>query len=199
MNENSIDDFFENNPLEEDVYYEGSIDINPIEIWLEENAIIEGEYTIEYKTEKIDIQGNIIIDIKKDISELPYYIQFNKVTGDFKCLYKKLESLKGFPKIVGKDFDCSSCNSLKNLEHAPIKVGGDFNCSNCYSLESLAGMPETLSGSFYCVNCTSLKTLESALKEVAGNFDCSGCNSLESLESAPKVKGNFTCPGRLVK
>lgn len=221
MNENSLDGFFDDDSMFNDEYIERDplgLEEKCIKSWIEANCSISGFYKINNDS-SIDVEGDITIT-NEDIKIMPAIIQFNevlgefsikcgklsslkgspkKVGGDFDCSYcSSLESLEGAPKEVGGNFDCSSCNSLKNLEHAPIKVGGNFNCSNCYSLESLAGMPETLSGSFYCVNCTSLKTLESAPDEVAGNFDCSGCNSLKSLESAPKVKGNFTCPGQLV-
>ena len=133
----SIDDYFDNDSLDEEPFYEESY--NPIkdliEKWLNDNCDIEGTYSIN-EDNSIDVEGSI--SISTDESELPVYIRFNNVSGDLDCSYcSSLESLEGAPKEVGGNFDCSSCNSLKNLEHAPIKVGGDFNCSNCYSLESM--------------------------------------------------------------
>lgn len=46
------------------------------------------------------------------------------VKGNFKCSYNPLRSLKGSPKKVKGDFDCSYCTNLTSLEGAPEKSGG---------------------------------------------------------------------------
>ena len=61
---------------------------------------------------------------------------------NFNCDYCYNKTLKGAPKEVSGNFDCSDCDSLKTLEGAPEKVGRNFDCSYCYSLTSLKGAPE---------------------------------------------------------
>jgi hypothetical protein len=69
------------------------------------------------------------------------------INGDFFINYNVLlKSLKGSPKIVGGDYDCSDCK-LQSLEGGPKKVGGSFNCEN-NQLNSLAGGPESIGGEF---------------------------------------------------
>ena len=90
----SIDDYFDNDSLEEEPYYEGSFDTKKlIEKWLKDNCDIEGYYSIN-EDDSIDVEGSI--SISTDESELPVYIRFNIVSGDFDCSYcSSLESLEG--------------------------------------------------------------------------------------------------------
>lgn len=60
--------------------------------------------------ELIDVDGDVNLR-KKDLKKIP--LTFNKVFGSFDCSGNKLTSLKGCPKIVGKNsynfkgFNCS--------------------------------------------------------------------------------------------
>ena len=61
--------------------------------------------------------------------DLPEYIQFGTIKGDFSVSSCKLTTLRGMPKIVHGDFDCDD-NELTSLEFAPKIVEGDFDCVN---------------------------------------------------------------------
>lgn len=61
---------------------------------------------------------------------------------------EQLDSLKGSPKEVLKDFDCSK-NNLTTLEFAPSVVGGDFDCSGNRQLKSLEFCPKKIGDTFY--------------------------------------------------
>lgn len=78
------------------------------------------------------IRDNLDIDVNTSISlrvpdeywqdnthfEIPNYIQFNKVDGDFSCRGLGLTTLKGCPRIVTKTMGCSD-NDLISLKYAP--------------------------------------------------------------------------------
>ena len=59
--------------------------------------------------------------------ELPDYIQFGTVHGDFKCQASGLKTLRGVPYYVKGTFFCSA-NHLTSFEYAPKQVDGDFFC-----------------------------------------------------------------------
>jgi len=88
--------------------------------WLEEmnmqNYTLNDDLTID-----IDI-----LFLRRDITELPDFINFNNANSVY-IRYQNFESLRGMPKKVIKDFDCSG-NKLRSLEGAPRWVGGDFRC-----------------------------------------------------------------------
>lgn len=164
----------------------------------------------------IDVDGDIDLDGYPE-SELPDYIQFGVVKGNFYIRKSKLVSLRGCPKEVGEDFSCSGsldlkslegapqkvgcfycykCWDLKSLEGAPQKVSGNFNCSECENLESLKGAPRYVDGHFSCAECGSLTSLKGAPQKVGGDFDCEKCKKLGSLDYVPrKVGGEFDCRG----
>lgn len=59
---------------------------------------------------------------------LPDYICFGEIIGgSFICSHSKLTSMHGFPKVVGRVFDCSYSYGLKSLDEAPILVDVDFS------------------------------------------------------------------------
>jgi hypothetical protein len=55
--------------------------------------------------------------------------------GDFQ-VNGKVSSLKGCPKVIKGDFNCSANKNLKSLEGSPEIVEGFFDCSICYNLET---------------------------------------------------------------
>ena len=138
--------------------------IQSIETWLKKYGI--KLYTINDKLE-VNLLGGADLN-KKELKELPSYIQFGVVRGDFFCSYNKLTTLRGFPKEVRGKFYCIG-NLLTSLEGAPEKVGEIFDCSN-----------------------NNLVSLEGAPKEVGWDFNCSG-NKLKSLKGAPRKAGGFKC------
>ena len=158
--------------------YESLLDINDVETsvepiimidnWCKDN--ISGNYTIDKKTLTINSSSSITITNHK-LVELPSYIRFGIVNGNFSCgNCDSLESLAGSPKDVGKSFYCSSCTSLKSLKGAPEKVGNSFWCDNCTSLTSLEGAPKEVGVDYYCSDCTSLKSLEGISTHIKGKI-----------------------------
>ena len=59
--------------------------------------------------------------------QLPDFIQFKQVGGNFLCAYSHLTSTKGFPRVVDLSFDCSS-SALTSLEGMPKIINRDFIC-----------------------------------------------------------------------
>ena len=156
-----------------------------IKAWLDEHNI--KNYTINSKGE-IDVDGDVNLS-GRGLTELPSYIQFGTVKGNFFCNNNNLTTLKGAPKEVGGDFECSF-NNLISLEGAPIEVKSYFDCSN-NKLTSLKGAPERVGMSFYCRN-NKLTTLEGAPEKVGEWFHCDN-NRLTSLEGAPQEANYFNC------
>ena len=143
--------------------------IQSIETWLKEYGI--KLYTINDKLE-VNLLGCAELN-KKELKELPSYIQFGVVRGDFFCSYNKLKTLRGFPKEVRGNFFRIG-NLLTSLEGAPEKVGEIFDCSN-NNLVSLEGAPLRVK-----------------------YFDCSS-NKLTSLEGAPRKSNFFNCNNNTTK
>ena len=163
-----------------------------IEKWSKEynikNYTINDDFTI-------DVNGNV--DIRyKGLTEIPEYIQFGVVDGDFNCELNRLTSLKGAPKEVKGEFNCDN-NKLTSLVGAPKEVGGDFYCYN-NQLTSLKGAPKEVKGEFNC-DINKLTSLEGAPEKVGGGFYCDH-NQLTSLKGAPKeVSWNFDCRNNSTK
>ena len=110
-----------------------------------------------------DFDGNVII---MGIRELP--ITIGSVNGNFLCLSRNLETLKGFPRYVSKSFSIQLANLITSLE----------------------GCPEGVTGRFYCGG-TGITDLKGAPRMVGG-FDCKECALLTSLEGLPNVIGGGT-------
>jgi hypothetical protein len=71
------------------------------------------EWLDEMKVKHYKINDDLTIDVKRDLNltnknlvKIPDYIQFNEVTGDFRCKYNQLTSLKGCPRHVTGYFYC---------------------------------------------------------------------------------------------
>ena len=97
INESLLDD-------EDDVLANDDIIIHN---WIKDNCDIYGSYKINKGI--VDVDGDVYIT-NKNITSID--IQFGKVTGNFNCNgCKSLTSLKGSPKVVGRDFNCSWCDS----------------------------------------------------------------------------------------
>ena len=165
--------------------------IQQIKTWLDEYGI--KLYTINDKLE-VNLLGGADLN-KKELKELPSYIQFGVVRGDFYCSYNKLTTLRGFPKEVRGNFFCNY-NQLTTLKEGPKEVRGKFYCIGNL-LTSLEGAPEKVGEIFNCRN-NNLVSLEGAPKEVGWDFDCSG-NKLKSLKGAPIKAGNFNCGNNTTK
>ena len=147
------------------------------------------EYDIYNLPKGFVVKGDINFE-DQDIDELPDLSSVT-VKGNFTCRWTKITSLKGAPKEVEGNFDCSYNKHLTSLEGAPEKVGGNFDCE-ATKITSLEGAPKEVGGDFV-FNRRSITSLKGAPEKVGGNFDCS-CSNLTSLEGAPKeVGGTFYC------
>lgn len=69
------------------------------------------------------------------IDELPPYIEFGAINGNFVCLnVNNLKTTKGFPEIVTGNFEIhgfSQRNKLSDTSGFPKRVGGDLILENC--------------------------------------------------------------------
>ena len=161
-----------------------------IEKWLDEFLI--DNYTINPDL-TIDVNDDIELSFYEEV-QLPEYIQFGTVTGDFSLTESKVTTLRGCPVKVGGNFECVNCKNLISLKGAPKEVGGDFECGYCPKLTSLEGAPEKIGKDFDCGYCTELKSLKGIPKIIPANFYCTNCFELKSLRGAPKeVGGCFDC------
>jgi hypothetical protein len=98
-----------------------------IEKWLDKNGVTK--YFINDKME-ITVLGHVDLS-QKHLKEIPSYISFENVTGQFSCGVNELTSLRGCPERIGGSFDCES-NKLTTLDYAPKTVGGAFYCTGNY-------------------------------------------------------------------
>ena len=143
---------------------------------------VDGDVTIN-----VDIKGNKGINI---IENGKLAIKFSNVKGSFICRNRKLTSLEGCPKTVGKTFDCGE-NLLTSLAGAPQEVG-IFIADKNKSLTSLAGGPKIINGItdtaksqntvIYDVSNCGLTTLDNngITKFGPGGFNCA-LNKLTNL------------------
>lgn len=147
---------------------------------------------IEYKIKNFTINDDYTVDVNGDVSissktitELP--INFNKVTGDFDCIFNQLVNLNGSPKWIGGNFMCSH-NKIISLKGGPEYVGRKYLC-DCNNLITLEGCPDVIYNDF---NCSSnyINTLLYSPKEVKGEFDCSS-NFISSMEFKPKAESYY--------
>lgn len=88
---------------------------------------IDGTYTINQDL-TVDVEGSCLL-YKMNMSKLPEYLKFGKVTDDFGVHFNQLETLKGCPYYVGNRFSCRS-NKLKTLKYIPKKVMGKIICDD---------------------------------------------------------------------
>ncbi len=107
-----------------------------VEDWLTENLRLHPN---DYKLLLIKDNGGKepvfeIIVFHEDVNlmdfaeeQLPDFIQFKQVGGNFLCAYSLLTSTKGFPRVVDLSFDCSS-SALTSLEGMPETINRDFIC-----------------------------------------------------------------------
>lgn len=159
--------------------------------WLKDNVktIKKTNLKFDFNTTPITVNYDGDIKFKDNITSLTNDIfQWGVVGGDFSCAFcKSLKTLEGAPKYVGKDFMCVNCISLETLEGAPKETGRHFNCQGCDSLKNLEGSSEKVGLDFYCQGCKSLKSLEGAPKEVARDFYCFNCGGQFAKEDVKKV------------
>ena len=102
--------------------------IENIKAWCDEMGI--RNYTINSQGE-IDVSGDVYLRCKK-FKELPY--KFGTIYGWFTLTNnKKLKSLKNCPYHISNKhmFDIEGCSNLDSLEGFPKIVGGTVYCKDC--------------------------------------------------------------------
>jgi hypothetical protein len=111
-----------------------------IERWLGMNNI--HSYTLRPIDElpfwTIDVDGADVNLVGNKQVSLPDYIVFNEIRGgNFLCSYSEFVSMKGFPKMVGRNLDISF-SKIASLEYAPDLVDKDFVvCGLSFSKEQI--------------------------------------------------------------
>lgn len=136
--------------------------------------------------------GYIIISDRWKEKELPDYIQFGEVMGDFYVGCKQLESLRGCPRKVAREFSCALCENLKNLEGAPERVGFTFKCSYCKSLKNFVGGPKYIGGKLAARRCTGLKSFEGIPKKLV-ELDVQENHAFPHPITQKKLKKLYDC------
>ena len=148
-----------------------NIGLKPIiEKWIKENVIIFPVYPQRHPNaagvpnrKAFTINKNYTININHNCrinsdlkTNLPDYIQFNIIRGNFSIdMNANITSLRGCPKLVKGDFQCSR-TSIKNLIGGPKDVKGKYICSVIPTLESLEGFPKHIGEYVACNNKAGL-------------------------------------------
>ena len=125
---------------DEDIFYGTDGDKKVIERWIRDNYRSRDKLTISDDL-IVDCSGSVDAKYKNITSLTNGLFRWGNVEGNFTCGYTQITSLKGAPKKVGKNFDCSGCNNLKTIEGAPKEVGMHFWCIAYDVLETLEGTP----------------------------------------------------------
>lgn len=94
-----------------------------IEEWLEKYNIRKYYINDDYS---IGVTSNVYLE-KRSIGNLPEYIQFDIVDGNFRIDDNNLTTLRGCPRCVNDIFDCEG-NNITSLEFAPKYIKREFYC-----------------------------------------------------------------------
>jgi len=102
-----------------------------IKKWFISNGATENQYK---KYVIINKEGKISVSIGLTLTrwvtkELPNFIQFEVIHGDFDISHCNLTTLKGCPERVFGNFSCSG-NDLTSLQYSPEEVKYTYDCRN---------------------------------------------------------------------
>ena len=140
-----------------------------IEEWLKNMGILETEYTINYDL-TIDVKSKYWrgVDLSnKGLTELPDYIQFNKVDGNFYISHNELTTLRGCPRIV--NFFGFDNNNLSNFEYLPEKYDNLSFAGN--PISSLKGLERFPAGTVYpMIMTTTLDPLKLVVDAINAGY-----------------------------
>ena len=133
----------------------------------------------------IDVNGHLSLYTK----EIPGYIQFNNIKGNFHLVGFNGEKLNGMPKKVKGGLFITGCINLKDLEGAPEEVKGYIDISDCLNIESLKGLEhitceEIKLSDIYITNLEYMPT-------VKHKVELTGLRLLNSLKGMPKKVGTL--------
>jgi hypothetical protein len=130
---------------------------------------------------------------RKDLTDYGYFEVYH---GDIYLLDLCPASLKGAPKEVRGNFDCSGI-WLTSLSFAPTKVFGSFNCCE-NQLRSLEGCPKEVGSHFAC-QANNLTSLKHSPNVIFGEFNCEN-NYINSFAGAPqRINGDFLACDNSIK
>ena len=104
-----------------------------IEEWFRKyvaNNVHPNVVKIAGKFSHIDVKGDVVIENYQEV-ELPFYIKFGEIKGNFTCSSSKLLSMSGFPRKVSNDFTCKDCPNITSLTGMPTYIGGNCDIHNC--------------------------------------------------------------------
>jgi len=141
--------------------------IPQIKKWMNERTVFsKSQYKI-LKNGTINIFKSFgMWDLKGfKLDELPEYIKFNILYGDFHFTQAKLTTLKGCPRIV-KGSIYLGYNNLSSLKYGPEKVGVGYYCHN-NKLKSLEGVAKVIGKTFECSGQT-IQFVSKYLPEIVG-------------------------------
>ena len=129
----------------------------------------------------------------KDILIIENYEENDIYNNNLILERKNLTSLKGIPKEINGDFNCSF-NNLITLENSPEIVNGYFDCTY-NKLKSLKGRPKKIKGSFDCSNNPELKNVKDQIikYQIKANYYFINDNefSFEKIQKEFKEYGNY--------
>jgi len=94
------------------------------------------------------VKGNPTLKYK--FLDIIQSLEINKVSGDFYVPNGKYPDLTGCPEYIGGLFYCEYCG-LQSLKGGPIEVGRDYLCGN-NNLTSLHGIAQYIGGSLHTKN-----------------------------------------------
>jgi hypothetical protein len=88
-------------------------------------------YTIEKYRINVDLTITVYSNccLPDGYGNLPEFVKFKTIVGDFFVCNSALTTLRGCPQEVTGEFNCES-NKLRSLKYAPKIVGGRFMCSD---------------------------------------------------------------------
>ena len=161
------EDFFDNLGISEETQ---------IRDWLAEHNITNYRLNKDFS---IIVGGDVKIWANElENGELPDYIQFDKVNGNFSIYDMRLggyyiHSLRGCPKTVTCNFEVYA-KELDSLEGGPQKVGLDFKCTFANELKSLEHCPKQVGRDFICYRTKrkfSLSQIKKYCKTIGGNIE----------------------------
>lgn len=160
------------------------VDMKPvIKAWLSKHAR-NVSYNIN-DDNTIDVNGHLSLYTR----EIPDYIQFNNIKGNFHLVGFEGEKLKGMPKKIKGGLFITGCINLQNLEGAPEEVKEYIDISDCLNIESLKGLEhitceEIKLSDIYITNLEHMPT-------VKYKVELTGLRLLDSLKGMPKKVGTL--------
>jgi hypothetical protein len=100
-----------------------TLDIGLVGPWLRKRGITIANYDFK-DGDPIDIEGDVDLS-NQELVEIPPFIRFHKVSGNFWIDGNNLTTLESCPKEVGGSFSCTN-NKLTSLDHQPEIIKGNF-------------------------------------------------------------------------